>query len=172
VATALADGPIDVVINNAGIMPVGLTEAFSMEQVRSCFDVNLFGAISVTKAVLPSMRDQKSGLIINLSSSAGRLSIPYFGLYCASKWALETWVESLNYELEPFGVESVLVEPSGHGTDLVNTAPAPSDRECVHRYASLADGREKLLDMFHDTFRQQDNITDADNVAKEICRLI
>ncbi|WP_241462582.1 SDR family NAD(P)-dependent oxidoreductase [Tateyamaria sp. ANG-S1] len=79
--------------------------------------MNLFGVIAMTRAVLPPMRQQKSGLIINLSSSAGRLSIPYFGLYCASKWALETWVETLNYELQPHGVESILLEPSGHGTD-------------------------------------------------------
>lgn len=170
--TTLADGPLDVLINNAGIMPVGLTEAFTLDQARSCFDVNLFGAMAMTRAVLPSMRQQKSGLIINLSSSAGRLSIPYFGLYCASKWALETWVETLNYELEPYGVESVLIEPSGHGTDLVNTAPAPSDAAVLNSYGTVAEGREKLLSMFHDLFRQQDDITNAGNVARDISRLI
>ena len=70
------------------------------------------------------MRDRQCGPIINLSSSAGRLAIPYFGVYRASKSAIEAYCEALHYELKPFGIESILVEPSGHNTDLVNTSPA------------------------------------------------
>lgn len=92
-------------------MPVGLTEGFTMEQAKDLFDVNVYGVMHLTRAVLPAMRARKSGLVISLSSVAGRFGMPFFGLYCASKWAMEAYCESLHYELEPFGVESVLVEP-------------------------------------------------------------
>ncbi|MEC9401231.1 MAG: SDR family oxidoreductase, partial [Pseudomonadota bacterium] len=123
VAAIEAEQPIDVLVNNAGVMPVGLTEGFTMEQAKDLFDVNVYGVMHLTRAVLPAMRARKSGLVISLSSVAGRFGMPFFGLYCASKWAMEAYCESLHYELEPFGVESVLVEPSGHGTDLVTSAP-------------------------------------------------
>jgi len=127
---------IDIVVNNAGAMPVGITEGFSLQQMRAHFDVNFFGAVSVTRAVLPQMRNRRSGLIIHISSSAGRLAIPYFGLYCAGKWALEAYAESSHYELEPYGIESVLVEPSGHSTDLVDTAPKPADTKRIEEYGT------------------------------------
>ena len=135
--------PLDVLINNAGIMPAGLTEAYTIHQARECFDINMFGSMRTSRAVLPGMRTRRSGLLIHLSSAAGRLAIPLFGVYCASKWALEGYAESLHYELEEFNIASVLVEPSGHGTDLVGTAPAPDDSDRVAQYGSLACGVRK-----------------------------
>ena len=76
--------PLDVLVNNAGIMPTGLTEAFTLEQAQQCFDVNTFGIMRTNRAVLPYMRRRKSGLLIIISSAAGRLAIPLFGIYCAS----------------------------------------------------------------------------------------
>ena len=99
------DGSIDVLVNNAGVLYVGITEAYSLDQARAQFDVNFFGIIRVTNAVLPHMRKSKSGQIINVSSLAGRLSFPYFGIYCASKHAVEAYSQSLRYEVAPFGIE-------------------------------------------------------------------
>lgn len=163
---------IDIVVNNAGVMPVGITEGFSLQQMRAYFDVNFFGAVCVTRAVLPQMRSRRNGLIIHISSSAGRLAIPYFGLYCAGKWALEAYAESIHYELEPYGIESVLVEPSGHGTDLIDTAPKPADTKRIEEYDTLAEGGDHLLGMFKDMFDQGESITDAQNVADEITKLV
>ncbi|GAA6212753.1 hypothetical protein NBRC116602_24940 [Hyphomicrobiales bacterium 4NK60-0047b] len=163
---------LDVLINNAGIMPTGLTEAYTIEQAKDCFDVNLFGIMRTNRAVLPFMRERKSGLIINLSSTAGRLAIPFFGIYCASKWAMEAYCETMHYELEPFGIDSLLVEPSGHGTKLVETSPAPKDTKCIQSYGDVSKGREKLLNMFQTMFEQQDPSTDANNVAQKIIELV
>ncbi|WP_209009664.1 MULTISPECIES: SDR family oxidoreductase [unclassified Labrenzia] len=172
VAAVEAEQPIDVLVNNAGVMPVGLTEGFTMEQAKDLFDVNVYGVMHLTRAVLPAMRARKSGLVISLSSVAGRFGMPFFGLYCASKWAMEAYCESLHYELEPFGVESVLVEPSGHGTDLVTSAPAPGDAVRVGQYGDYSKGRDRLLGMFQGMFDQGEAITDAGNVATKILELI
>jgi NAD(P)-dependent dehydrogenase (short-subunit alcohol dehydrogenase family) len=172
VAQIEAVTPIDVLINNAGIMPVGLTEAYTLEQAKDLFDVNVYGIMRMSRAVLGQMRARKSGLIISLSSAAGRFGMPFFGLYCASKWAMEAYCESLHYELESLGIESILVEPSGHGTDLVTTAPAPSDVQRVEDYGDLAKGRERLLGMFQGMFDQGDASTDAGNVANRIADLV
>jgi NAD(P)-dependent dehydrogenase (short-subunit alcohol dehydrogenase family) len=172
VAKIQAEAPIDVLINNAGVMPVGLTEAFTVKQAQDLFDVNVYGIMRMSRAVLGAMRARKSGLIISLSSSAGRFGMPFFGLYCASKWAMEAYCESLHYELEPLGIESILVEPSGHGTDLVTTAPAPADLPRVQDYGDLANGRDRLLGMFQGMFDQGDASTDAVNVANRIADLV
>lgn len=164
--------PLDVLVNNAGVMPTGLTEAFTLEQAQHCFDVNMFGIMRACRAVLPYMRERKSGLVISISSAAGRFAMPVFGLYCASKWAMEAYCETLHYELEPFGVQSVLIEPSGHGTDLVKTAPAPADKKRVGEYGPMAGGRERFLGMFQGMFDQGDPGTDANNVAVKILELV
>ncbi len=83
-AAILADGPIDILINNAGIMYIGMTEACSVAQATEQMDTNCFGAIRAMQAVLPSMRAAGRGLIINTSSLAGRVSVPFFGTYCAT----------------------------------------------------------------------------------------
>lgn len=172
VANIEAQLPIDVLINNAGVMPVGLTEAFTLEQAQDLFDVNVYGIMRMSRAVLGQMRSRKSGLIISLSSAAGRFGMPFFGLYCTSKWAMEAYCESLHYELEPFGIESILVEPSGHETELITTAPAPADMARVQDYGDLSNGRDRLLGMFHGMFDQRDASTDAGNVANRIADLV
>lgn len=164
--------PIDVLVNNAGIMPVGLTEAFDEDQWRTCMDVNLYGVIRTTKAVLPHMRARRSGTLIHLSSTAGRLSIPFFAVYCASKWAMETFCETLHYEIADFGIQTVLIEPSGHATDLVRTSPRPREQELRDAYGSLGSGGDRMLDMFHAMFAEGGTITDADNVASKIASLV
>ncbi|MBO6507460.1 MAG: SDR family oxidoreductase [Roseibium sp.] len=172
VARATENGPVDVLINNAGIMPVGISEGFTLDQARELFDVNVYGIMRLNRAVLPGMREKKSGLIISLSSVAGRFGMPFFGLYCSSKWAMEAYCEALHFELEPFGIESILVEPSGHGTDLVTTSPSPEDTPRVQSYGDLSKGRDRLLGMFNGMFEQGDASTDANNVAVKIANLV
>jgi NAD(P)-dependent dehydrogenase (short-subunit alcohol dehydrogenase family) len=105
-------GRIDLLVNNAGVGLVGGAEESSLEQAKSLFDVNLFGVIRLTKAVLPTMRRQGSGRIINLSSVMGLIPAPFMALYAASKHAVEGYSESLDHEIRGSGIRVVLVEPA------------------------------------------------------------
>lgn len=131
-------GNIDVLINNAGIMYLGITEAFSVEQAKFQMETNYFGAIRVMQAVLPTMRKAASGLIINTSSLVGRMSPPFFGTYTATKHALEGYSQALRYEVSPFGVDIVLVEPGPFGTGLLASGQAPTHTEVLETYGELA----------------------------------
>jgi NAD(P)-dependent dehydrogenase (short-subunit alcohol dehydrogenase family) len=138
-ATILAEaGSVDVLINNAGIMYLGITEAFSVEQAKFQMETNYFGAIRVMQAVLPSMRKAGTGLIINTSSLVGRMSPPFFGTYTATKHALEGYTQALRYEVSPFGVDIVLVEPGPFGTGLLASGQAPAHSEVLDTYGELA----------------------------------
>jgi NAD(P)-dependent dehydrogenase (short-subunit alcohol dehydrogenase family) len=138
-ATILAEaGSVDVLINNAGIMYLGITEAFSVEQAKFQMETNYFGAIRVMQAVLPSMRKAGSGLIINTSSLVGRMSPPFFGTYTATKHALEGYTQALRYEVSPFGVDVVMVEPGPFGTGLLASGQAPANSEVLETYGELA----------------------------------
>lgn len=105
-------GRIDLLVNNAGVGLVGGAEESSLEQAKSLFDVNLFGPIRMTKAVLPTMRRQRGGRIVNISSVMGLIPAPFMALYSASKHALEGYSESMDHEIRDSGVRVVLVEPS------------------------------------------------------------
>jgi NAD(P)-dependent dehydrogenase (short-subunit alcohol dehydrogenase family) len=102
---------IDVLINNAGYDVMGAVEDISIEEFKSQFETNLFGVIRVTKEVLPIMRNQRAGNIINISSVGGRIGIPLNSAYISSKFALEGLSESMRYELEQFGIDVILIEP-------------------------------------------------------------
>lgn len=131
-------GKIDILINNAGIMYLGITEAFSVEQAKFQMETNYFGAIRTMQAVLPSMRSSGSGLIINTSSLVGRMSPPFFGTYTATKHALEGYSQALRYEVSPFGVDVVLVEPGPFGTGLLDSGQAPAHTGTLESYGELA----------------------------------
>ena len=138
-STIIAEaGNVDILINNAGIMYLGITEAFSIEQAKFQMETNYFGAIRVMQAVLPSMRKAGSGLIINTSSLVGRMSPPFFGTYTATKHALEGYSQALRYEVSPFGVDVVLVEPGPFGTGLLSSGQAPANNEVLETYGELA----------------------------------
>ncbi len=104
-------GSIDVLINNAGWGAFGATEEFTDKEIHAQFETNLFGLLRVTRAVLPAMRDQKSGRIINVGSLAGKMTFAGIGLYCATKYAVEAVTESLRLEVRPFNIQVGLVEP-------------------------------------------------------------
>lgn len=105
-------GRIDLLVNNAGVGLIGAAEESSIEQAKALFDVNLFGVIRTIKAVLPVMRRQRSGRIVNISSVQGLIPAPYFALYGASKHALEGYSESVDHEVRDVGVRVILVEPA------------------------------------------------------------
>ena len=106
-------GRIDAVINNAGFGLFGLFEGTPPEKIKEQFDVNVFGVMNVTRAILPHFREHKSGMIINISSGAGVFTLPMQSLYCASKFALEGFSESLAYELASQNIQVKIIEPGG-----------------------------------------------------------
>jgi NAD(P)-dependent dehydrogenase (short-subunit alcohol dehydrogenase family) len=109
-------GGIDVLVNNAGLGVRGAVEEVAVDEVRAVFDTNLFGVLRVTQAVLPTMRAAGAGVIVNVSSIAGRVSPPFGGIYGASKYALEAVSEALHYEVHPFGIRVAVVEPGSFPT--------------------------------------------------------
>ncbi len=113
-----AFGRIDVLVNNAGFGMIGAVEEVSDVETRHLFDTNLFGLLNVTRAVLPQMRQQESGYILNLSSVGGFVGFVGSGIYCASKFAVEGISETLAQEVEPFGIRVTLVEPGQFRTDF------------------------------------------------------
>ncbi len=137
-AQILAQGPVDILINNAGIMYLGLTEAFSVAQAREQMETNYFGAIRAMQAVLPGMRAAGAGLIINCSSLVGRISPPFFGTYTATKHALEGYAQALRYEVSPFGVDIAIVEPGPFGTGLLGAGKPPAREDVSASYGDLA----------------------------------
>ena len=111
-----AEGGLDVLVNNAGVGTHGPIEEYDDDEVDGIFDTNVLGVIRVTRAALPQMRKQGSGAVINVSSLAGKVTGPFQGVYSASKHALEAISDALYYELQPFGVRVVVIEPGGFET--------------------------------------------------------
>lgn len=111
-------GRIDVLVNNAGFSVAGFAEDMSLEELRHQLETNFFGHVAMTKAVLPVMRGQKSGHIINVTSVGGRIGNPLLSAYCASKFALEGWSESLRIETRSLGIRVCLIEPGSYDTDI------------------------------------------------------
>ncbi|MGM7723456.1 oxidoreductase [Metabacillus sp. Hm71] len=111
-------GRIDVLVNNAGFAGAGFVEEIPLDEYRKQFETNVFGVIAVTQAVLPLMREQRKGRIINISSISGRIGFPGLSPYISSKHALEGWSEALRFEMKPFGVDVVLVEPGSFQTSI------------------------------------------------------
>lgn len=133
-----AQGPVDVLINNAGIMYLGITEAFSIAQAKEQMETNYYGAMRTMQAVLPAMRAAKSGLIINTSSLVGQISPPFFSTYSATKHALEGYVQGLRYEVSPFGIDVAIVQPGPFGTGLLVSGQSPAHSDVLASYGDLA----------------------------------
>jgi NAD(P)-dependent dehydrogenase (short-subunit alcohol dehydrogenase family) len=115
-------GRLDVVVNNAAYSLTGPFEAAEPEQIRALYDVNVFGPMNVVRSVIPLMREQGSGTIVNVSSLGGLIGMPFSTFYSSSKWALEGFSESLRFELEPLGIRVKVVEPGGVNTNFAKNA--------------------------------------------------
>jgi NAD(P)-dependent dehydrogenase (short-subunit alcohol dehydrogenase family) len=113
---------IDLLVNNAGYGLFGSLEDISLEEIKAQFETNFFGVIRVTQQVLPVMRKQKSGTIVNVSSVGGRIGVPVLSAYQSTKFALEGLSESMSYELEPFGIRVVIIEPGFIRTNIINSS--------------------------------------------------
>ena len=137
-AHILADaGHVDVLVNNAGTAHMGTTEAFTPESFERQFATNVTGPFRLSRAFLPGMRANKSGLVIFVSSIVGRVVLPFAGVYVASKWALEALAESFSYELRPFGVDVAIVEPGAYATNIGNALVMPDDTERLAAYGEV-----------------------------------
>ena len=113
---------IDVLVNNAGYGLFGSIEDVSIEEMKAQFETNFFGVMRVTQLVLPTMRKQKSGTIVNVSSVGGRISLPVLSAYNSTKFALEGLSESMSYELEPFGIKVIIIEPGVIRTNIMDSS--------------------------------------------------
>jgi short-subunit dehydrogenase len=118
------EGRINVLVNNAGFGSGGFLEDFSMDEIREQFETNFFGLVAVTKEVLPIMRRQKKGCIVNITSLGGRIAFPVISVYNASKFAVEALTESLRVELAPFGIKVTAVEPGSVKTNFSSSVKA------------------------------------------------
>jgi NAD(P)-dependent dehydrogenase (short-subunit alcohol dehydrogenase family) len=129
-------GRIDVLINNAGNFFAGYFEEISPDRMRQQFETNLFGPMNVTRAVLPIMRRQRAGHVITLSSSAGLIGQEFCVAYAASKFAVEGWMESLRYDIEPYDIHTTLVEPGFFRTELLVDASTTWPEPSIDDYAA------------------------------------
>jgi len=142
---------IDVLINNAGYGLSGALEDLLIDEIKLQFDTNFFGLIRATQAVLPIMRKQKSGTIVNISSGLGRFGIATSSAYASSKFAIEGLTESISYELEPFGIRTILVEPGIIKTNFIKAAVlAQKSKDPNSPYFqfmnNMEDGMKKLIE--------------------------
>ena len=164
-------GRIDVLINNAGIGAAGVSEAFTPEQATTLFDVNVIGLHRVTRAVLPHLRRHNDGLIINIGSILGRVTLPFFGLYGASKFAVEALTDSFRYEVSQFGIDVALVQPSVYPTQLYATMTQPADTERVAEYGTVGEIPDAMFQQFNTMFSATD-APDPHDIAEAIAKLI
>lgn len=161
-------GRIDVVINNAGYGLIGALEDIPMEQIKAHFETNLFGVIRIMQNVLPIMRKQKSGTIVNISSMGGRIAFPLSSTYSGTKFALEGVTESLSYEVEQFGIKVILIEPGVVKTNFANNMKKIGKTMNPNSpYAQLVEIREANRKSMVETL----SIT-PDEVAKVILKAI
>ncbi len=144
---------IDILINNAGYANGGFIEEIPVEDYRKQFETNLFGAISITQLVLPYMRKQKSGKIINISSISGKVGFPGLSPYVSSKYALEGWSESLRLEVKPFGIDVALLEPGSYNTNIweVGKQLAENQSDTTSPYKEYMDKIQKHINNGNDT---------------------
>jgi NAD(P)-dependent dehydrogenase (short-subunit alcohol dehydrogenase family) len=146
-AVEATDGVLDAVVNNAGVAGGGFFEDLPEDEWRRVFETNVFGVMAVTKAVLPLMRERRRGRIIVVSSDSAFYGSPSASIYTASKWAIEGWAESVDYEVRPFGIRLVCVEPGAYRTDIWETSPRFKPPGSA--YAAAADILERFVDEKH-----------------------
>lgn len=159
-------GRIDVAINNAGYFLAGLEEAVTTEQARRLMDTNFLGPVRVNRAVLPHMRRQRSGVLMHISSAAGRVVLPSTGFYCASKFALEALAEAYSYELAAQGIESVIVQPGAYETPVFGNTVTAADESRTNTYGAAKEIPAKVAAAL------SSSAGNAQEVADEVLRII
>jgi NAD(P)-dependent dehydrogenase (short-subunit alcohol dehydrogenase family) len=164
-------GRIDILINNAGVASAGITEAFTPDQAKVVFNTNVVGLLRTIRAVLPAMRRQGQGLIINIGSIVGRVTFPFFGIYGASKFAVEALTDSLRYEVSQLGIDVVLVQPSAYPTRIYDNVQQPADAERIVAYGAVGEIPGAMFKHFMTTFQAPDAPNPHD-VAEAIARLV
>ena len=159
------EGRIDVLINNAGYGSYGSVEEMTMEEAKRQFEVNLFGLARITQLIIPKMREQKSGRIVNISSMGGKIYTPFGAWYHATKFALEGWSDCLRLELKQFGIEVVVVEPGGIQTEWGDIAM--DNMMKVSGNGPYADFGKKLIE---GNEKMKSKLTPVDVLGKEIAK--
>ena len=160
-------GRIDVLVNNAGYSLFGALEDLSMDEIKAQFETNLFGAIRVMKAVLPIMRKQRGGTILNVSSMAGRVAFPLLPAYNGTKFALEGISESMRYETDSFGIKIILIEPGAIRSNFIsNGIVGQKATEPSSPYAPMVQTIQKTVP------RVLDQATPPEEVAKVILKAV
>ena len=160
---------IDVLINNAGYALFGTVEDTSIEEIKAQFETNFFGVVRVTQQVLPIMRRQNSGTIVNVSSVGGRIGLPALSAYHSTKFALEGLSESIAFELEPFGIRVVIIEPGVIRTNILNSSSsAKKALDPKSPYFSLS---QKLNDNFK-SMMESESSSPPEEVAKVILQAV
>jgi len=172
VKEVLARAPrIDVLVNNAGIASAGVTEAFTPDQAKVVFNTNVVGLLRTVRGVLPVMRRQGDGLIINIGSILGRVTFPFFGIYGASKFAVEALTDSLRYELSQLGIDVALVQPSAYPTPMYASVQQPADTDRAAAYGAIGEIPGIMFKHFMTTFQAADAPNPHD-VAEAIAKLV
>jgi NAD(P)-dependent dehydrogenase (short-subunit alcohol dehydrogenase family) len=159
-------GRIDVLVNNAGFGYLGLMESFTIDQAQRIFDTNVFGALRTIRAVLPQMHKQGSGLLIQVSSGAGRIVLPAMGLYCATKFALEAITEAYRYELAAGGIDAVSIQPGAYPTDVFGNLEAGVDSAREQQY----DAAREFAPRVRTTL--ESSKADPNEIAEAILRIV
>ena len=164
------NGRIDIVINNAGYALAGPFEETSNEEIRAQFETNFFGAVRIMQAAIPIMREQKRGKIVNITSMGGRIAVPLDSMYHGTKFALEGVSESLQYELEPFGIKIILIEPGAVGSNFWKNLKIASKTTSPDNINSPY---KQIVNNVSESFKQmQQNTIHPSEVAKVVLQAV
>lgn len=159
------EGRVDILINNAGYGSYGSVEEVPLEEAKRQFEVNIFGLARLTQLIIPTMRKQKSGRIVNISSMGGKIYTPFGAWYHATKFALEGWSDCLRLELKPFGVDVVIVEPGGIKTEWGSIA-----MDNLKKVSGNGPYAEMVNAMIKSNNSNQDKLTPVEVLGKEIAK--
>ncbi|GAA4917322.1 SDR family oxidoreductase [Mucilaginibacter defluvii] len=165
-----AEGKVDVLVNNAGASMFGVGETSTAADLQRMLDINVVGPWRLMKLALPGMRERSEGLIINVTSGFGRVSFPFFTMYCASKFALEGLSEGLFYELRPLGVDAVIVEPGGFPTEMGTKTQTGADTAAGDGYKALEEYPSKIFGAIGQLF--ETHKPDPQYIADAVVKLI
>ena len=170
IVAAAENKRIDVLVNNAGYGLFGPLEDISIEEIKAQFETNFFGVIRVTQQVLPVMRKQNSGTIVNVSSVGGRIGVPVLSAYQSTKFALEGLSESMSYELEPFGIRVVIIEPGFIRTNIINSST--SAKKALDPKSPYFPLMQKVKNHFKSMMENASSSSPPEEVAKVILQAI